>query len=197
MAKAIEQKGALTVGHAGLGVRAGAAGSVRQEVHDGDTVNVRAIGNFGVRLLGVDAPEISFQLPGERSFIGLSHPSWESYLVDPFAAHLPPFNPPLEQSLLDYLRPRCRPGAAANHYHHAAAAENAFEQLVLSDLTTMSADDETFRFFLVFAHEVTDRYGRLLCFINRDQPRDNVPEPRPKSYNERLLYQGMVCPYFI
>ena len=42
-----------------------------------------------------------------------------------------------------------------------------------------------------------DVYGRLLCYLNRDQPDADDPEPRPKSYNERLLALGSVAPYFI
>ena len=38
-----------------------------------------------------------------------------------------------------------------------------------------------------------DGYGRLLCYLNRDQPRP----PRPPTYNERLLVAGEVLPYFI
>ncbi|WDT79690.1 MAG: hypothetical protein MPW14_21580 [Candidatus Manganitrophus sp.] len=64
MANAIEQlKTGLTVGYAGLGFRSGVTGSVRQQVHDGDTFQLRPIGNLGVRFLGVDAPEISFTPP--------------------------------------------------------------------------------------------------------------------------------------
>ncbi len=38
---------------------------------------------------------------------------------------------------------------------------------------------------------------RLLCFVNRDQPKADVPEPRPRSYNERMLQAGRASPYFI
>jgi len=38
-----------------------------------------------------------------------------------------------------------------------------------------------------------DRYGRLLCFINRYQTEGE----RPLSYNERLLQAGLISPYFI
>lgn|GEM_PF-4417157 len=48
MAKAIETLKTLKVGHFGLGQHGDAPGSVRQQVHDGDTINVRALGNFGV-----------------------------------------------------------------------------------------------------------------------------------------------------
>ena len=61
MTKAIEQlPSGLIIGHAALGLHGGKPGSVRQQVHDGDTIIVRAPGNFGVRFLGIDAPEISF-----------------------------------------------------------------------------------------------------------------------------------------
>jgi hypothetical protein len=42
-----------------------------------------------------------------------------------------------------------------------------------------------------------DRYGRLLCYINRYQPDEEKPEKRPDSYNERLLQKRRVIPYFI
>jgi len=193
MPKAIEQISGLTVGHAALGLRSGVAGTVRHQVHDGDTINVRAVGNLGIRFLGADAPEISFQLPGETKFTGLSDRRWEEFLSDPFAEDLPPFDPPLTEGLLNHLRARVGPGAAMNHYHLATAAEDALEQEVLADLTALGQSEENFQFYLVFANEVTDRYGRLLCFVNRYQP----SEPRPDSYNERLLKAAKVSPYFI
>lgn len=193
MARAIEQLKGLTVGHAALGLRGGTSGSVRQQVHDGDTLNVRAIGNLGVRFLGVDAPEISFTLPGKSSFTKLSDPKWEAFLSDPFAEDLPPFNPSLTPGLYEYLQAQVGPGAAINHYHHAEAAEDKLEQEILSDLEALQQTKDDFQFFLVFAYEVMDRYGRLLCFINCDQPQ----EPRPLFYNERLLQAARVSPYFI
>lgn len=198
MTKAIEQlKSGLTVGHAALGFRGGVSGSVRQQVHDGDTINVRAVGNFGIRFLGVDAPEISFRLPGERRFTSLSNSKWEAFLSDPFADGLPLFQPPLKSGLLDHLKAQVGPGVATNHYDHASAAEDALEEEVIKDLQALGQSEEDFQFFLVFAHEIMDRYGRLLCFINRSQPHPTVPEPRPRSYNERLLQAAKVSPYLI
>lgn len=77
MAKAIEQVKNLTIGHAALGYRGGVAGSVRQQVHDGDTINVRAVGNFGVRFLGIEntsqilRPENYYTIPNpeDRLFV--------------------------------------------------------------------------------------------------------------------------------
>ncbi len=198
MAKAIEQlPSGVTIGHAGLGYRGGVPGSVRQQVHDGDTVVVRAIGNFGVRFLGVDAPEISFTLPGKPTFIGLSDPGWEKFLANPFAADLPPFDPPLSQGLRQHLKASVGKGTALNHHRHAVAAEDLLEEEVRKDLNVLGESEEDFQFYLVFAGEVMDRYGRLLGFINRRQPDPLSPEVRPPSYNERLLRAGRVTPYFI
>jgi endonuclease YncB( thermonuclease family) len=91
MAKAIEELPlfggrTLTVGHFGLGMQGASVGSVKQEVHDGDTINVRAQGNIGVRFLGVDAPEISYRLPdSDKQFVSLSNPRWDAFLTDPFS----------------------------------------------------------------------------------------------------------------
>lgn len=197
MANAIEQlRTGLTVGYAGLGARGGVIGSVRQQVHDGDTVQLRPIGNLGVRFLGVDAPEISFTLPRLRQFIGLSDPRWEAFLSNPFDAGLPPFHPVLTPDLLAHLKQRTGPGAALNHSQHAAAAEQALEQEVLNDIAALGKTEETFQFLLSFAHEVMDRYGRLLAFVNRLQPSESKLK-RPLSYNERLLKTGRITPYFI
>jgi endonuclease YncB( thermonuclease family) len=198
MAKAIEQlPSGITVGHAGLGYRSGVAGSVRQEVHDGDTIVVRALGNFGVRFLAVDAPEISFPLPGKPTFIGLSDPRWDHFLANPFDGDLPPFDPPLSQGLRQHLKARVGGGTALNHYRHAAAAEDLLEEEVQKDLNALNQSEEDFQFFLAFAGEVMDRYGRLLGYINRHQPDPLSPEVRPPSYNERLLRAASVTPYFI
>jgi endonuclease YncB( thermonuclease family) len=192
MAKAIEQlKSGLVIGHAALGFRGGVTGSVRQQVHDGDTINVRAVGNFGVRFLGVDAPEISFKLPGEKGFTGLSNVKWERYLSNPFSNW--PEASPLNQDLVNDLKGRIKPGVAMNHYRHAAEAEDELEREVSRDLEDLGQSEEEFQFFLAFAYEIMDRYGRLLCFINRYQPEGE----RPLSYNERLLPAGLVNPYFI
>jgi endonuclease YncB( thermonuclease family) len=181
----------LTVAQLGLGVYASAVGSVRRQVHDGDTVSTRALGNFGVRFLGVDAPEISFRL-GNRDFVSLADPAWETFLSDPFSAALPPINPPLDPGLMIELKKRCGPGAATNHRAHADAAENELERLIDADIQLLGTNKDDFRFFLAFANDVIDRYGRLLGYVHRDDPAN-----RPLSYNEQMLKSGHVLPYFI
>lgn len=196
--KAIEQLKNLTVGHVGFGLRGTAPGTPRQQVHDGDTINVRAIGNFDIRFLGIDAAEISFTLPSAPNrFIPLSDQRWEDYLSAPFVAGLPIFSPALDDGLQTYLQEHVGPGTAQNHARYATAAREALAAAIMADMEKLGKTKEDFAFFLVFANEIMDRYGRLLCFINRDQPDSQTPEPRPLSYNERLLQTAIVVPYFI
>jgi len=200
MAKAIEEiklsgNQTLTVGHFGLGARGTGVGSAKLQVHDGDTITARAVGNFGVRFLGVDAPEISFMLPGaNQQFISLSDQRWENFLTDPFAGPAGvAFAQALLPGLLDHLRANTGPGIAANHHRHADKAQKELVRQVENDKTQLGMSDENLQFFLAFAMEITDRYGRMLAYINRQQ--NSVP--RPADYNTRLLNSGLISPYFI
>lgn len=187
----------LTIGHAALGLRNDAQGSVKQQVHDGDTIVVRAVGNIGVRLLGIDTPELSFRLPGEERFRWLSEPEWDEFLRDPFADRYPAFDPPLSPGLRRHLEARVGPGTAENHFRHAQAAKDALQREVELDLMELDADADSFRFFMAFAYEVMDAYGRFLCYINREQPHPLQPVKRPPTYNDRMLNSGHAVPYFI
>jgi hypothetical protein len=63
--KAIEQlRSGLMVGHAQTAMHGTRRGTVGQVVHDGDTVALDPLRGLSVRFLGVDAPEVSFTLPG-------------------------------------------------------------------------------------------------------------------------------------
>jgi endonuclease YncB( thermonuclease family) len=198
MANAIEQlKSGLVVGHAMLGRRGQQRGTVAQQVHDGDTVTTEAAGNLGVRFLGVDAPEVSVPLPGTRlPFIDLEDERWERVLADPFSPELDPFDPPLDGELQQHLVGRAGPGTAANHARLADQASKALEGIVGQDMKNLGKTKEDFEFFLAFAGEVMDRYGRLLAYLHPDQA-DLPAEERELSYNERLLEAGWVSPYFI
>jgi endonuclease YncB( thermonuclease family) len=191
MAKAIETMGYGTIGHMGLGVHGQGIGSVKQQVHDGDTIISRALGNISVRFLGIDTPEISFRLPGEESFTSLKSLKWEQFLSDPFdAAYGLPAYP---MGLKSYLERKLGQDCAGNHAKLADDAQKMLEAEVDADFTAMGGDKETFAFYLRFANEVMDGYGRLLCYINRDDRSD----VRPLSYNERVLEKGAAMPYFI
>jgi hypothetical protein len=187
----------VKVGRAALGARGDVPGSVRQQTYDGDTVIVDLDGTLGLRFLGVDAPEVSFTLPGSRAFVSLADERWTEFLASPFAPEYGPFDPPLEPALTAHLLTGVGPDAAPNHARLAKAAERALEGHVLADIEALDQTPDTFRFFCAFATEVMDVYARLLCYLNRHQPDADSPEPRPRSYNERLLALGHVLPYFI
>lgn len=185
-------KSGLTIGHFGLGIRGEHPGTPPGVTHDGDTVSVRALGNFSVRFLAIDTPEVSFTLPDDTNhFLSIADPKWETFLTDPFAAQYPPLV--LDDGLKANLMKRLGPGAAKNHFDHAKKAEKALEAEIIKDRDTLGWTNETFEFFLAFGHEIMDRYGRVLAYINRKNPK----EPRPLDYNTRQLESGMACPYGI
>jgi len=187
----------LTIASLAMGRRGDTPGSVKQIVHDGDTINVRPAGNIGVRFLGIDTPEVSFRPPQASKFLSLNDPRWERFLSDPFAEEWGPFDQPMPAALKEHLKTRVGSGVAANHLKHARAAEDFLEEEIAKDMRILQQDRESFRFFMAFAFEVMDGYGRFLGYLNREQPNPNEPEPRPLTYNERLLKAGQAFPYFI
>lgn len=196
MAKAITSlPSGLQIGTALLGRHGDGRGSVAQQVHDGDTIITELAGNVSVRFLGIDTPEVSFMLPNDRRFLSISNQAWVDFLTDPLQDQN--FTNALGPGLTAHLQARVGAQTALNHSHHAQVAHRRLEQLVADDMQVLGHDKTTFQFFTAFAHEVMDGFGRLLCFINRDQPSENFPTPRPISYNERLLEDGSTGPYFI
>jgi endonuclease YncB( thermonuclease family) len=181
----------LTYGLFGLGLHGSGPGSVGQQVHDGDTVNVRAIGNLAIRFLGIDTPEVSFTLPGSNQFRSIADPAWETFLSDPFAVGLPPLH--LDAALKANLQARLGPGAATNHARHAAAAHRTLEQEIQDDMNARGLTKEDVQFFAAFTREIADRYGRLLAWLNISDQSAN----RPLDYNMRMLEKGLATPYFI
>ena len=196
-AKAIHtSRSGRVVGHVKLGMFDRARGTVRQQVHDGDTIAVQTVGNLGVRFLGIDAAEVSYKLPnGNDQFVSIGNDKWENFLADPFKGW-PANTPLLDQRLKDYLKGKIQAGAAKNHHRHAKDAEKALEKEISKDMKDLGLSEKEIQFFLVFAHDVMDRYGRLLCYISPDQPNTEAAQRRP-SYNQRLLEKGVVSPYFI
>lgn len=69
--------------------------TVKQAVHDGDTVSISPNTHLNTRLLGIDTAEVSFSLPGETTYPSIGGDRWVEFLDDPFAAHLPAFQPAL------------------------------------------------------------------------------------------------------
>lgn len=187
-----------TTGIAVPGLVGGKPGTVVQQVHDGDTINVRPDGNIPVRLLGIDTPEISFAFPGPRlQFVDLKDPRWNDFLTTAFDLKWGPFSVPIPATLKAVIQAKVVGEPGAIHHEHAERATNEFRQLVTRDMEIMGQDLTTFGYYLNFGFEIMDGYGRFLCMINRNQPQRTVPTPRPPTYNMRLLERGLAFPYFI
>jgi endonuclease YncB( thermonuclease family) len=169
--------------------------SVKASVSDGDTVSAVTDEAFGVRFLGVDTPET--KIPGPP-FSSTSHPDVAAHfqqLLDTARLEASGFHPQLAAD----LRARYPDGAAGmgNHHAHAKAAEAELEAQMLADEQQMTDAGIEFQLFLAYAMEKMDVYGRLLAFLNRNQPNATNPGPRPPSYNQRMLTGGFARPYFI
>jgi endonuclease YncB( thermonuclease family) len=152
---------------------------------------VRTVGHLGLRLLGVDTPELSFTPPGAAYPVEIDKPSWRQFLADPFAERfgLPEF----DAGLKAHLQSRLGAGCAENHYRHALAARDFLRAEVDADMRAQRRDKDTFVFYVRFTREAIDGYGRLLGYVNRREQGDE----RPPTYNERLLRAGLALPYFI
>ena len=192
MAKALESIQDKVTGHFGLGANAQGIDTPHKAVHDGDTFAVRALGNFGLRFLGIDTPEISFRLPGKTAFTSIGNADWERFLSDPFTQEYGALV--LDPALRAHVAPKLGAGCAANHAALARQAQAFLEQQVTQDIAAQQLSNEGFRLFLRFAADVVDRYGRLLAYVNRDQ---REAQGRPPTYNERMLQAGLALPYFI
>ena len=155
-------------------------------VQQGDTV-------LGLRLLAVNAPEIAFRLPGSREFTPLTDPAWQAFVEDPWDGFFPAFEDDVQPELIAHLRPRLGKDTAKNHARHALEARTRFEMLLEDDALVLGHD----ALFVAFAFDAMDRQGHLLAFVNRNQPDPTQPDPRPPSYNERLLRAGLVAPHFV
>lgn len=184
MASAVEQR------HTALR-SAGTSDPVGMDVHDGDTLAVACAGDRGVRLLGVDAPELSAPLPGTTApFVALDDPRWEQALAAAFAPGARPLGPDGDPALVTHLKAQAVVGEAVNHARLAAASRIALVDMVRKDMAALGVDAAGLRFSVAFADGLADRCGRPLGDI---RPAGR----RIASYNERLLAAGWASPYFV
>ncbi|MBI5914057.1 MAG: hypothetical protein HY842_01665 [Bacteroidetes bacterium] len=172
--------------------------STLEITHDGDTLSVSSQANLGARFLGIDSPEISFDFPGSRGFLGLNNPAWEEFFTGPeLAKKLKPCSPALVAHLMAAIGDGTK--VAANHYRLAAAARQNLQQEIIDDMQACGKTNEEFEFFMAYGYEFLDTYGRLLCYLRPH--RDNFTEEPPASasidYNIRQLAGGFAAPYFI
>ncbi|MPZ07867.1 MAG: hypothetical protein GEU26_15875 [Nitrososphaeraceae archaeon] len=177
--------------------------SVNMAIHDGDTISVTADGDFSIRFLGVDTPEVSFQYPqienDPNAGKWLSTLRFKEYLADPFKAEYidsEDYKTKLGPGLVEHLQNKLGLQSAENHRDLAMSAQRKLEEIVKTDYDDRVSQGKEFRFFLAFAYEIMDRYGRFLCYLDRD----NTPQEREElrlTYNERMLQEGYAAPYII
>jgi endonuclease YncB( thermonuclease family) len=189
----------LKLGVSAFGLHGKKIGSVRQIVHDGDTLNTRLIYNLGVRFLGIDTPEISFQFPETNTFIKLSDKRWENF----FRSGKWKENLAIGQDLYHYFNNIIGNGknVAANQAALAKSAEKSLEKIITSDVKKSKRSTKSFSFFMAFGNDFLDVYGRLLCYLNSStenfRNQKDKDEIKKLSYNERQLAAGWAVPYFI
>ncbi len=181
------------IGHFQFGFHGQERGSVKQIVHDGDTVSLNTSLNFSTRFFGIDTAEVSFNIRND-SFVRLSDDKWTQFFVSGEWKN----NFPVTPALRNHLIMRIGDGTkiAPNHDKHAKNATKALEVMIQADLDATGKTKDNFEFFLSFGYEFLDVYGRLLCYLVADK--DNFNPPQKKlSYNEAQLANGMAVPYFI
>ena len=145
----------------------------------GDTPEVK----MGVRLLGIDAPELHFPL-------GSSPES-----QDPVFAKLPKVKvyKNLPQALRDYLAPRLE-GAGTRQKKWGLQAKAAFEAFVKDGLAIPGKTAKR-ELFMACGAEVLDRYGRILAYIGPCVPKaERGGAPPPSTFNLLMLQGGWAAP---
>lgn len=189
----------LKLGVSAIGLHGKKIGSIKQIVHDGDTLNTRFIHNLGVRFLGVDTPELSFQFPGTTAFVNLTDKRWDDF----FKSGKWKENLAIGQDLYHHLSNIIGNGknVANNHSTLAVEAEKSLVKIITQDLKKSKKSTRSFTFFMAFANEFLDCYGRLLCYLNSAtdnfKNQKDIDEVKKLSYNERQLAAGWALPYFI
>lgn len=173
------------------GRRGDGAGSIRQIVSDGDTVSLSSDGTFPVRFLGIDTAETRIPAPDTGAFTSVDAAVFRTLLADPMGAATGPMTG-LTDGLVRRLSTAAGTDAAATHLFHAKAAEDALEAMIAEDFAAPGVDS----FFLAFAFEALDGFGRLLAYVHPSEP-DTPSDARRRPYNERMLALGQAYPYFI
>ncbi|MBL7775788.1 MAG: hypothetical protein JNK89_07270 [Saprospiraceae bacterium] len=187
------------IGNGIFGTYGDSAGTVRQIVHDGDTLEIRLDADLGVRFLGIDTAEVSMLLPSTDTFVSLKNARWNEFFISGAWRE----NLFLHPGLMLDLEVRIGDGTdvAYNHARQAERGQRTLEDFIIADLDQSDRTKEDFRFFMAFGHEFLDGSGRLLCYLHPDRSnfsdrklRDALPS---SSYNERQLAAGAAHPYFI
>ena len=201
MPKALFKFGNLIRGFGVLPPWGSGTATVKQAVHDGDTVGIMPDGHFGVRFLGIDTPEKTFLHPKIKSAYDgkwVSVEKFEKYLHNPFLPDYPnndEFIKNLTDDLKNHLEAKLNHETAKNHKTHADDATKGLEKIIQEDYDAKTALTEDFKFFMAFSYEIMDGLGRFLCYLDYDKSRDERDDKI--TYNEKMLREGHAEPYFI
>lgn len=152
----------------------------------------------------MDTPEVSFGYPkldndpDGGKWLSTSNEKFQKYLARPFDSQFSDsqrYKDDLGSEVVNYLEDKLNASTAKNHHDLAMKAQRELERIVEADVQERENQNRKFRFFMAFAFEILDRYGRFLCYLDRD----NNPQEREGriSYNERMLETGFAAPYFI
>lgn len=166
-------------------------GKTRHErVEDGDTVFI----NEGIRMLGIDTPEIHFP--------GRSRPSNHDEALQNLSNELTEAG--VNTRLASHLRQRLRRHAGTRQLEQGEAATEALRNSVdrrlarYSDRTGNRIRDRDL--YIQVASDVFDHYGRMLAYIAPSytrRERQEIPPSRRPTFNLQMLRLGWATTIFI
>lgn len=188
---------------------------IGRTILDGDTVKIFLDGYINSRFLGIDTPEKGLDLPNldgiidiaqptdyekrrKRVWREINHHAWVKYLENPFDESFDDadsFRKKLGDGLLSYLKSKTGPLVAKNHYDNSLRAREILTEIINKDKQATEQQGREYRFFLRFAFEILDTYGRLLCYLHQDKKTEE--RGNNESYNELMLKAGYAIPYYI
>jgi len=159
-------------------------GKTRHErVEDGDTLFI----NEGIRLLGIDTPEIHFP--------GRSRPSNHDEALQDLSYELTEAG--VNSGLASHLRRRLRGRAGTRQLEQGEEATEALRDAVdtrlarYSDRTGNRISDRDL--YIQVASEVFDHYGRMLAYVAPSytrREREEIPPSRRPTFNLQMLRLG-------
>jgi len=160
---------------------------IEDAVKDGDTLKMTT----EVRLVGVDTPETKFALKETHKFdalISLANPKVKTFLKNT--------NP----NLREYLKPKIENSdgqIGTNQYNHGKEGTTEFTSIVKKVMAHNATN-----LILMTSIEVTDRYGRLLGYLNRKKTKKTGETLTDilqfqNSFNLKMLDSGYGFMYLI
>jgi endonuclease YncB( thermonuclease family) len=160
---------------------------VEKSVKDGDTLAMRS----EIRLVGIDTPETKFSLKETKEFdnlITLSNPKIKEFLRN------------ISTNLRDYLKPKIENHdgtIGTNQFKCGKQATKMFTSIVFDTMQRNATN-----LLIMTSLEVTDRYGRLIGYVNRKKTKRSgeilaESQAFEKSFNLKMLSTGYAFMYLI